>query len=165
MPSIDLFLFEEDHQALQRSVQVLLRESEANAVFLIDKNGQQLAAAGDYDDIDTTALATLTAGNVAATDGLAKLLGEQGFTILFHEGQKDNIHISIVGELAILVVIFDQRTSVGLVRLRVKQGSPVLEKILTAAVNRRDEKKDTVVKEGKSRLADITDEDIENLFK
>ena len=165
MPSIDLFLFEEDHQALQRSVQVLLRESEANAVFLIDKNGQQLAAAGEYDDIDTTALATLTAGNVAATDGLAKLLGEQGFTILFHEGQKDNIHISIVGELAILVVIFDQRTSVGLVRLRVKQGSPVLEKILTAAVQRRDEKKQTVVKEGKSRLADITDEDIENLFK
>ena len=165
MPSIDLFLFEEDHQALQRSVQVLLRESEANAVFLIDKNGQQLAAAGEYEDIDTTALATLTAGNVAATDGLAKLLGEQGFTILFHEGQKDNIHISIVGELAILVVIFDQRTSVGLVRLRVKQSSPVLEKILTTAMHRRDEKKETVVREGKSRLADITDEDIENLFK
>lgn len=165
MPSIDLFLFEEDHQALQRSVQVLLRESEANAVFLIDKNGQQLAAAGEYEEIDTTALATLTAGNVAATDGLAKLLGEQGFTILFHEGQKDNIHISIVGELAILVVIFDQRTSVGLVRLRVKQSSPVLEKVLTTAVQRRDEKKETVVREGKSRLADITDEDIENLFK
>ena len=165
MPSIDLFLFEEDHQALQRSVQVLLRESEANAVFLIDKNGQQLAAAGEYEEIDTTALATLTAGNVAATDGLAKLLGEQGFTILFHEGQKDNIHISIVGELAILVVIFDQRTSVGLVRLRVKQSSPVLEKVLTTAVQRRDEKKETVVREGKSRLADITDEDIENLCK
>jgi predicted regulator of Ras-like GTPase activity (Roadblock/LC7/MglB family) len=166
MASLDLFLYEEDHSALQRSVQVLLRESEANAVFLIDKNGQQLAAAGQYDDIDTTALATLTAGNVAATDGLAKLLGEQGFTILFHEGERDNIHISIVGDVAILVVIFDDRTSVGMVRLRVKQITTTLEDILLRALKRKDDKQARkIIDEGRSKLADITDEDIENLFK
>ena len=39
------------------------------------------------------ALASLTAGNVAATDGLARLIGEKEFSILFHEGERDNIHI------------------------------------------------------------------------
>ena len=47
-----------------------------------------------------------TAGNVAATDGLAKLIGEKEFSILFHEGERDNIHISLVAQRVILVVIF-----------------------------------------------------------
>jgi predicted regulator of Ras-like GTPase activity (Roadblock/LC7/MglB family) len=159
----DLILFEEDLSALEKYLSNLIRESEANAAFLIDKNGQQITASGNYDDIDTTALATLTAGNVAATDGLAKLLGEKGFTILFHEGEQDNIHISIVGDVAILVVIFDDKTSVGMVRLRVKQATSQLEEALVTASKRTD-KREEAVREGRSRLADITDEDIDNLF-
>jgi predicted regulator of Ras-like GTPase activity (Roadblock/LC7/MglB family) len=166
MPALDLFLYEEDHIALKQAVERLCRESEAKAVFLIDKNGQQLMAAGDYGDIDTVSLATLAAGNVAATDGLARLLGEQGFTILFHEGERDNIHISIVGELAILVVIFDDRTSVGLVRLRVKRSTEALEDILNQAVERqRALRKQTGPAKARSDLQEITDEEIENLFK
>lgn len=165
MAAIDLFLFEDDHAALQKAANELLHDSEANAVFLIDKNGQQLTAVGDYDNIDTTSLATLTAGNVAATDGLAKLLGERGFTILFHEGEQDNIHISIVGDLAILVVIFNEKTSVGMVRLRVKQTTDKLEEILISALEKRKSQKKEIMDEGRSKLADITDEDIENLFK
>ncbi|HUX07367.1 MAG TPA: roadblock/LC7 domain-containing protein [Acidobacteriota bacterium] len=166
MPALDLFLYEEDHIALKQAVERLCRESEAKAVFLIDKNGQQIMAAGDYGDIDTVSLATLAAGNVAATDGLARLLGEQGFTILFHEGERDNIHISIVGDLAILVVIFDERTSVGLVRLRVKRSTDALESVLLQAVERQQALKEQSAKpEQKSGLQEITDEEIENLFK
>ena len=91
-------------------------------VFLVDKNGQQIAYNGDINNLDTTSLASLTAGNVAATDGLARLIGEKEFSVLFHEGERDNIHISIVGKRVILVVIFDERSSLGLVRLRVKKG-------------------------------------------
>ena len=166
MSTLDLFLYEDDHADLQVVIQDLCREAEAKAVFLIDKNGQQLVAAGDYSDIDTISLATLTAGNVAATDGLARLLGEKGFTILFHEGESDNIHISIVGELAILVVIFDDRTSVGLVRLRVKKSSPRLESILRRAIERH--KKEVLSKGGtekRYKMPEITDEDIEKLFR
>lgn len=163
MHESDLILFEEDISLLEKSLTSLIRESEANAAFLIDKNGQQITASGDFENIDTTALATLTAGNVAATDGLAKLLGERGFTILFHEGERDNIHISIVGNAAILVVIFDEKTSVGMVRLRVKQATTALEEALANAAKKSD-KRDTAVREGRSKLADITDEDIDKLF-
>jgi len=166
MPALDLFLYEEDHTALKQAVERLCRESEAKAVFLIDKNGQQLMAAGDYSDIDTVSLATLAAGNVAATDGLARLLGESGFTILFHEGERDNIHISIVGELAILLVIFDDRTSVGLVRLRVKRSTASLEGVLARAVERQGKRvEDESKPESQFDLREITDEEIEDLFK
>ena len=121
MSTAFLEVYEEDFQRIEESLRRLRYESNAKVVFLIDKNGQQIAAAGDTSDFDSTSLASLTAGNVAATDGLAKLIGEREFSVLFHEGQKDHIHISIVAERAILLVIFDERSSLGLVRLRVKR--------------------------------------------
>ena len=72
------------------------RERQGGAL-IVDKNGQLIAAAGDVDELDTTSLASLTAGNVAATGGIAKLIGENEFASQFHEGEKTNIHITIVG--------------------------------------------------------------------
>ncbi len=111
--SADFVLYEEEFKHLEEALRRLRQEANAKAVFLIDKNGQQIAAAGEIEQFDTTSLASLTAGNVAATDGLAKLIGEREFSVLFHEGQQDHIHISIVAKRAILVVIFDDRSSLG----------------------------------------------------
>src|SRR6478609_372284 len=125
----DLVLYDEEFRKIKESLQRLRVDANANVVFLVDKNGQQIAAVGEMNTLDTTSLASLTAGNVAATDGLARLIGEKEFSILFHEGEKDNIHISIVSRRVILVVIFDDRASLGLVRLRVRRATMELEKV------------------------------------
>src|SRR5215510_14902826 len=130
MPGTDLVLHEEEFTRIRDVIARLRNECNAKVVFLVDKNGQQIAANGELSSIDTTALASLAAGNVAATDSLARLLGEKEFSILFHEGERDNLHISVVGGKMILVVIFDERSSLGLVRLRVKRGSADLKAIL-----------------------------------
>ena len=117
----DLVMYEEEFKQIDTEIQRLLQQANAKVVFLVDKNGQLIAATGETENLDTTSLASLTAGNIAATGGMAKLLGEKEFSILFHEGARDNIHISIIGQRVILVVIFDQRSSLGLVRLRVKR--------------------------------------------
>ena len=127
MPTAYMEVYEEEFDRLEQALRRLRYDSNARAVFLIDKNGQQIAAAGDVEEFDTTSLASLTAGNVAATDGLAKLIGEREFSVLFHEGQRDHIHISIVARRAILLVIFDERSSLGLVRLRVRKASAQVE--------------------------------------
>lgn len=98
MASAELVLYQEEFQRLDGALKKLRQEANARAIFLIDKNGQQIAAAGEVEQFDTTSLASLTAGNVAATDGLAKLIGEREFSVLFHEGKRDHIHISIVAE-------------------------------------------------------------------
>ncbi len=113
----DLVMYEDEFKKVDEELQKLYQQANAKITFLVDKNGQLIASAGDTQDIDTTALASLTAGNIAATGGIARLLGEKEFSILFHEGERDNIHISIVGDEAILMVIFDERTTVGMVRL------------------------------------------------
>jgi hypothetical protein len=94
---------------------------------------------------------------------MAKLLGEKEFSILFHEGEKDNIHISLIGQRVILVVIFDQRSSLGLVRLRAKKTSDVLVKLFED-IFVKIEKERGVKQAVKSPFAEITEEDIEKLF-
>lgn len=155
-----MVIYEEEFERISSVLARLWVDANAKIVFLVDKNGQQLAAKGDLDKVDTTSLASLTAGNVAATDGLARLIGEKEFSILFHEGERDNIHISIVGQRLILVVIFDERSSLGLVRLRVRKAAAELEEVLAQMADKAAQRGEAVA----SPFAEITDEDIDNLF-
>ncbi len=154
-------MYEEEYRRLEDALRRLRHDANAKAVFLIDKNGQQIASAGETEDFDTTSLATLTAGNVAATDGLAKLIGEREFSVLFHEGRRDHIHISIVGERAILLVIFDDRSSLGLVRLRVKRASAEMVDVFNSLAEKG---KKSESGEAASPFSEITDDDIDALF-
>lgn len=161
-PQSSLVMYDEEYQRILILLEKLLREANAKVIFLVDKNGQLIAATGETANLDTTSLASLTAGNIAATGGLAKLIGEKEFSILFHEGEKDNIHISIVGGRVILVVIFDQRSSLGLVRLRVKKASADLGAVMDELVRKTEE--GSASGNLASPFAEITDDDIDNLF-
>jgi predicted regulator of Ras-like GTPase activity (Roadblock/LC7/MglB family) len=163
MSPADLVLFEEDFRRLNQILRKLRVESEASVVLLVDKNGQRIASVGDVEALDMTALASLTAGNVAATDGLARVLGEREFSVLLHEGEKENIHVSIVGRRVILVVIFSERSSLGLVRLRVRQAAAELDRAFRE-INERMEREPVLHSGIEPLLAEITDEDIDRLF-
>ena len=153
-------LHEKEYNEIQSVLSKLLADSYAKVVFLVDKNGSLMASAGETANFDTTSLASLAAGNIAATGGLASLIGEKEFSILFHEGERDNMHISVVDNRLILVVIFDRRSSVGLVRLRVRRADEDLGRILMSideAAQREEE--------GEGVIEELTEADIESLFK
>jgi len=150
-------LREQEYGAFLSALSKLRTDAFAKVVFLVDKNGTLLASTGEAVGLDTTALASLAAGNIAATGGLANLIGEKEFSILFHEGERDNMHISVVGDRLILVVIFDRRSSVGLVRLRVRRASEELARILAAAEESAGEEEGVI--------EELTEEDIESLFR
>ena len=159
-----LVMFEEEFQQIAGICDRLTRDANAKVVFLIDKNGQLIASSGQAQNLDTTSLASLTAGNVAAMGGLAKLIGEKEFSILFHEGERDNIHISIVAQRVILVVIFDERSSLGLVRLRVKKASGELNDVFQRIMAKVERERAAAGAAFESPFAEITDDDIDSLF-
>ena len=132
-------------------------DASAKVVFLVDKDGQEIASQGEVGNLDTTSLASLAAGNVAATGGMAELIGEKEFPTLSHEGEKESIHISVVGRL-LLVVVFDDRSSLGLVKLRSKQISQQLATMFDEITANGD------LDDLDSPFAGITDEDIDSLF-
>ena len=162
MANPQMVMYDEEFKEINVVIEKLLREANAKVIFLVDKNGQLISGVGDTERFDTTSLASLTAGNIAATGGMAKLIGEKEFSILFHEGEKDNLHISIVGGRVILVVLFDNRSSLGLVRLRVKKASDELNAIFDKLMQKAEAKE----KSGDTEFpfAEITDDDIDNLF-
>src|SRR5512139_3484093 len=97
MVNPQMVLYEAEFNRIQETVADLVQNANARVVFVVDKNGQLIAAAGEVDNLDTTSLASLTAGNIAATGGIAKLLRENEFATQFHEGENANIHIQLVG--------------------------------------------------------------------
>lgn len=163
MESPDLVIYPEEFAEIRSILAQLAAETRAKLVFLVDRNGQPIASHGDGEALDTTSLSSLAAGNVAATEGLARLLGEQQFSALFHEGERDNIHFSIVARRVILVVIFETRTPVGLVRLRVRKATAQFEEVF-ARIVAKYERDLHATGMSASPFAEITDEDIDRLF-
>jgi len=163
MPEFDTVIYEEDLTRLEESLGGLRAGANARFVFLIDRSGQQLGFVGETKALDTTSLSSLTAGNVAATEGLAQLIGEANFTSLYHEGKRDNLHITLINKNVILLVAFDERSSLGLVRLRVAQASEVIGRTLEEISLRQQERR-SAGGSAASPLAEITDEDIDSLF-
>ncbi len=151
-------MFPEEQQQIALVCQRLHRDANAKAVLLIGRDGQPIAEAGEVGEIDVTSLSSLTAGNVAATGGISKILREKDFTSQFHEGERTHVHITLVGGRAILVVLFDERSSLGLVRLRVKKASDEMAKAFDQVA------KKAASNQGPSILSEITDADIDNLF-
>jgi predicted regulator of Ras-like GTPase activity (Roadblock/LC7/MglB family) len=151
-------MFPEEQQQISLLCQRLQRDANAKAILLIGRDGQPIAEAGDIEELDVTSLSSLTAGNVAATGGISKILREKDFTSQFHEGEKIHVHITLVGGRAILLVLFDERSSLGLVRLRVKKSSDEMARLFEQVA------KKAAAKSQPSILTEITDSDIDNLF-
>lgn len=101
-----------------------------HTVLLIDQAGNIVASCGKNSrDLDVTSLAALAAANFGATSQIAKLIGEEDFSLLFHKGKRDSIHFAKVGQDMILVTIFGDDVSLGLVRLRVAELTQSIEQI------------------------------------
>lgn len=111
---------EEDANRIGALLNSLLREANARTALLVDRTGQMLATAGEEPRFDPVAFASLTAADFSANDQLARMLGENEFGSLFHQGEKDSLYLADVARRVILVVLFDNRTTLGLVKLRVR---------------------------------------------
>lgn len=154
-----MIIYEEEHAQLTQVCERLARDALAKAIFVVDKDGQLVTENGETAGIDTTGFASLVAGSTAATGGLAQMLGEEEFPVHFHEGNKTHVHVSVIASELILVVIFDDRSSLGLVRLRVKRAYSDMASILERVNTRMAENTGSM-----DLFGEITDDDIDSLF-
>ncbi|HEY6825224.1 MAG TPA: roadblock/LC7 domain-containing protein [Gemmatimonadaceae bacterium] len=112
---------EDDFGAITKALERFLADANARCALLVDRTGQLVATVGQRPDFDPTAFATLTAADFSANDQLAKLVGENDFSSLFHQGEKESMYLADVARRVILVVLFDSRTTLGLVRIKMRQ--------------------------------------------
>jgi predicted regulator of Ras-like GTPase activity (Roadblock/LC7/MglB family) len=152
-------LGEQDHNRITGHMNALLREANARCAILVDRTGQLLAHVGEQLQFDPTSFASLTAADFSANDQLAKMIGEPEFASLFHQGEKESMYLADIAHRVILVVLFDQRTTVGLVRLRVKQTVGDLAQVFDEMFRRGGPSRDAA-----RPLLEGADDEIDKLF-
>ena len=113
----DIVIHESEAARIDAVLHRFLSDSNSSAALLIDRSGQPLAEAGTARTLDIGSIGALAAAAFASTAALARLLGESEFSVLFHEGVKESMHVSTVDEHTILLAIFDDHTTIGMVRL------------------------------------------------
>jgi predicted regulator of Ras-like GTPase activity (Roadblock/LC7/MglB family) len=151
---------ERDFHRIDRLLQSFLYESNARCALLVDRAGQLITSVGEQPEFDSTAFASLAAADFSANDQLAMMIGETEFSSLFHQGEKESMYLADVARRVILVVLFDKRATLGMIRIKVKSVVRELNEIFGALFERSGS--------GASRLeASFTDEaedEIDRLF-
>ena|SRR5690348_4843628 len=150
---------EDDYGAIQRSLQQFLYDSNSRCALLVDRTGQLVATVGEQPRFDPTAFATLTAADFSANDQLARLIGESEFNSLFHQGEQESMYLVDIARRVILVVLFDSRTTLGLVRLKVKQTAEELNRLFIEMFQRARNADAT------PNLLEGADDEIDRLFQ
>lgn len=133
---MNIIISDRDIVGIERCLDKMLSSSGAHCTLLIDRSGQLIASSGDPSTLDVIALSALTAANFGATAEIARLLGEDEFALLFHKGKNENVHFSKIGTEFIMVTLFDDRTTLGLVRLRTEKVVHELQDIFTEILDR-----------------------------
>ncbi|HUF91690.1 MAG TPA: roadblock/LC7 domain-containing protein [Candidatus Limnocylindria bacterium] len=126
----DVVIHESDAAGIDAVLRRFLADSGASAALLIDRSGQPLAQCGTSPAPDTASMGALAAGAFSATAALARLLGESEFSVLFHEGKHESLHVSTVDDFTILLAVFGDHTTVGMVRLFARETSASIGVIL-----------------------------------
>jgi len=157
-----LNIFEEDFWAITDALNRLLQGTNARTILLIDKAGQLITSAGDTARLDTSSFATLSAADFAATSQLASLIGESKFSTLFHQGERENLYVCLIADRVILAVIFDQRTTLGLVRVKAKNTAAELERIFGDIFSKLQ--KETTVRRIDTDFTKAAEDELDKLF-
>src|SRR6185436_2384860 len=127
---------EQDFKQIQQQLTAFLRDSNARCALLVDRTGQLVATVGEPPKFDPTAFASLTAADFSANDQLAKMIGEPEFASLVHQGERESMFLADVAKRVILVVLFDQRATLGLVKLKARSAVEQLTKVFEEMFNR-----------------------------
>jgi predicted regulator of Ras-like GTPase activity (Roadblock/LC7/MglB family) len=115
---MEFVLTEEAVEQINRVLDEDLLGSGATCTLLVDRSGYLIANRGDPSGLDVVALAALSAANYGVTEEIARLVGEDNFSLLFHKGKNENIHYTKVGEDFFLITLFAKEVSLGLMRLK-----------------------------------------------
>lgn len=122
-----------DLKKIEDVIERELLKGGAEHVILVDMSGNLVMERGSLKVEDLLSLAVLSAANFAATAEIAKLIGEEDFSLLFHKGDTLNIHFSRFGKSHILITLFGDSVSLGLIRIRCQTVTQRLLPMVNAA--------------------------------
>lgn len=156
-----LVYYQEETDQIDRLLGEFLKLSNSKGAFLIDIEGHLVTQKGMSESINGDNLSALVAGSFAATKEIARMLGESEFSFILHQGKRDHIQFSRVSNRAILAIVFDDKTTTGMVTLYSAELATKIEKIFDIASRKVRLKSEQV----ESDFTDSVKDKLDDLFK
>ncbi|MDR3556356.1 MAG: roadblock/LC7 domain-containing protein [Syntrophobacteraceae bacterium] len=116
---MSLILTKNDIGKLEEIISDQLLDSGAEHVVLTDLSGNLIMERGSLQMEDIFSLAAVSAANFAATAEIARLIGEDDFALLYHKGGRRNVHFSRLAKDYLIITLFNDNVSLGLIRLKI----------------------------------------------
>lgn len=136
-----LVFYAADVDRINAVLLAFVKKANAQSALVIDKEGHMVARQGFFKQ-DSSALSALVSGSFASTREVARLLGEPEFRVLFHQGQGQSIHITLLGERTLCVTVFGSAVKAGMIQVLCKELAVQLEAILNEAAKRKPEEQE-----------------------
>ncbi len=117
-----------------RLLSELLPKIPARFILLVDVAGQVVLAKGDHDQVNLVMLGSLVAGDLAASQEIARLTGEyQDYQIILREGQHSHTFISEAGNYLVLLVQVNNDVPLGWARMLIQHTVQQLAEVMATA--------------------------------
>lgn len=119
-------------EALREPMRSFVRESRVRTAVLVNHSGQVLARHGFTRSYDVVSVAALAAAAHSSAHALAELIGAGRWVHLHHAGKENQLFLAPIGEPGtelVLVAIFDQDSTLGLVQLFFDRLAEAIEEI------------------------------------
>lgn len=125
-------IYPSQNKAIEQVVTELIQKVPARFVLLVDVTGQVILARGEQGRVDLIALGSLVAGDLAASQEIARLTGEyQDHQMVLREGHTVHTFIAEAGiHLAFLVQISND-VPLGWARMLIQQAARQLADLLS----------------------------------
>ncbi len=126
-----LTIYPSQDQAIDHILAKMLRDIPARFALLCDVSGQVISVRGDRAGVEPVALGSLVAGDLAASQEIARMLGEyQAYQITLREGKAAHTFIAEAGAYLALLVQVAADVPLGWARMLILKNAQELAAIV-----------------------------------
>lgn len=155
-------LYANQEAALDHLIQELNKRINPIFILVADTAGQPILSCGDLDKNKLLAIGSLVAGDLAASQEMARILGQYGsYQLILREGKESNLFISEVGEELLLLCLVSSRTPLGWARLLIREIAKLMAEIIKTPAEQINEADFGL---NDSKLADLYGDSLDNIW-
>jgi predicted regulator of Ras-like GTPase activity (Roadblock/LC7/MglB family) len=128
---IGVSIYPSQDKAIDKVLGDLLERCPAQFILVTDTSGLIVSAKGERGAIDVVALGSLIAGDLAASQEIARITGQyQNYQFVMREGTKVTTLISEAGRYLVLFVQISADVPMGWARILIREASRQLSEIM-----------------------------------
>jgi predicted regulator of Ras-like GTPase activity (Roadblock/LC7/MglB family) len=155
-------IYPAQEDAIEKLLAEFMQQCPARFALLTDTSGLVITAHGERGAVDLIALASLVAGDTAASQEIARLTGQyQNYQLVLREGTKTNTFIVEAGRFLVLFVQVSMDIPLGWARLLIRETGRQCAEIIATPPDEIEELK--LGLDG-ARLSDMIGESLDSMW-